>query len=116
MSASTTRNGLQRIPVDSIDYIAAEGDYVTVHAGQRSYLLKDTIVSLQARLDPKRFLRIHRSTIVQEKRIRSLQRRSLRGVALILLDGTRLAVGPSFVNEMTEAVRARRWLGSDAGS
>lgn len=111
-----TRDGLQRIPIDAIDYIAAEGDYVMVHAGQRSYLLKDTIVSLQARLDPKRFLRIHRSTIVQAKSIRSLQRRSLRGVALILLDGTRLAVGPSFVNEMTEAVRARRWRASDPGS
>ena len=101
---------------DAIDYIAAEGDYVMIHAGQRSYLLKDTIVSLQARLDPKRFLRIHRSTIVQAKSIRSLQRRSLRGVALILLDGTRLAVGPSFVNEMTEAVHARRWRASDADS
>ena len=73
-------------------------------------------VVLQARLDPKRFLRIHRSTIVQAKSIRSLQRRSLRGVALILLDGTRLAVGPSFVNEMTQAVHARRWRTSDAGT
>lgn len=104
-----TRDGLQRIPVDAIDYIAAEGDYVMVHAGARSYLLKDTIVSLQARLDPKRFLRIHRSTIVQAKSIRSLHRRSIRGMAVILLDGTRLAVGPSFANGMTDAVRARRW-------
>ena len=111
-----TRDGLQRIPIDAIDYIAAEGDYVMVHAGQRSYLLKDTIVSLLARLDPKRFLRIHRSTIVQAKSIRSLQRRSLRGVAVILVDGTRLAVGPSFVNEMTAAVRARQWRASDVGS
>ena len=104
-----TRDGLQRIAVEDIDYFAAEGDYVMMHVGARSYLLKDTIVSLQGRLDPKRFLRIHRSTIVQAKSIRSLQRRSLRSMALVLNDGTRLAMGPSYANAVMEAVHARRW-------
>jgi DNA-binding LytR/AlgR family response regulator len=109
-----TRDGLRRIPVDTIDYIAADGDYVMIHAGKSCYLLKDTIISLQNRLDPKRFLRIHRSTIVQATSVRSLQRRSLRGMAIILNDGTRLPVGPSFANGMPEAVRLRRWRTSDA--
>lgn len=104
-----TREGLFRIATDNIDYIAAEGDYVMIHVGERSYLLKDTISSLQSRLDPKRFLRIHRATIVQAKSIRSLQRRSIRSMAVTLHDGTRLPVGPSYANTVIDAVHARRW-------
>lgn len=104
-----TRDGLQRIAVERIDYISAEGDYVMVHAGERSFLLKDTIVSLLGRLDPKRFLRIHRATIVQTGSVCALQRRGIRSMALTLNDGTRLAVGPSYVNTVMETVHAKRW-------
>ena len=59
--------------VEEIHYIEAEGNYVGVHNGQKSYLLRETISSLEAQLDPKKFLRIHRSAIVKIDRIKELQ-------------------------------------------
>ncbi|MDX6694835.1 MAG: two-component system, LytTR family, response regulator [Blastocatellia bacterium] len=56
-----------------IDWIEAEGNYVSVHSGKKSHLLRETISSLEAQLDPKKFRRIHRSSIVQIDKIKELQ-------------------------------------------
>lgn len=61
------------LDVDDIHYIEAEGNYVGVHNGQRSYLLRETISGLESQLDPKTFLRIHRSAIVKIDKIKELQ-------------------------------------------
>src|ERR687883_459521 len=53
------------LDTDDIDWIEAEGNYVSVHSGKKSHLLRETISSLEAQLDPKKFRRIHRSSIVQ---------------------------------------------------
>src|SRR5262249_27627625 len=53
------------VDVMKIDWISAAGDYVTLHVGEKDYLARQTISSLERELDPERFLRIHRSTIVQ---------------------------------------------------
>lgn len=104
-----TRGGLTRLPTGTIDYIAAEGDYVLLHVGDRSHLLKDTIISLQSRLDPAVFLRIHRSTIVNLKRIDSMRRRGTRALSLTVTPDVELAVGPSYVQMVLDAVHAKRW-------
>lgn len=104
-----TRTGLLRIATEDIDYVSAEGDYVLLHVGGASHLMKDTIVSLESRLDPRVFLRIHRSKIVRLACIRGLQRRGSRNMALTLQDGTRLAVGPSYAQAALDALHAKRW-------
>jgi len=49
--------------MEEIDWIEAEGDYMKFHVAGRAHLMRETMARLEARLDPKRFIRIHRSTI-----------------------------------------------------
>jgi two-component system response regulator AlgR len=67
------RAELIRIAAADIDRIQAERDYMRLHVGQRSYLLHQTISTLEERLDPARFIRLHRSTIVRRDRIKALR-------------------------------------------
>lgn len=67
------RAELIRIAADDIERIDAERDYMRLHVGQRSYLLHQTISALEERLDPDKFIRLHRSTIVRRDRIKSLK-------------------------------------------
>jgi len=74
---------LARVPVRSegrvkvidladVDWLAAADNYVTIHAGPRDYLIRDTIAAVERRLDPSQFVRVHRSTIVRIDRIAEL--------------------------------------------
>ena len=56
---------LRRVPVERIDWIAAEGDYSRVHVGTDAFLCDYPLVRLGAMLDPARFLRAHRSALVR---------------------------------------------------
>src|SRR5260221_646814 len=61
------------VKTDSIEWVEAEGNYVRIHAGKNSYLQLGAIGGLEAQLDPKKFRRIHRGTIVNIDCIRELQ-------------------------------------------
>jgi two-component system LytT family response regulator len=74
------------VPVDDIDYLEAEGNYVAIHACGRSYLVRDTLSSMEARLDPARFVRIHRSRVVAVDRVRSVEA-LFHGEYRLTLDG-----------------------------
>ncbi len=104
-----TRDGIVRIAADNIDAITAEGDYVLLHVGGKSHLLKDTISSLASRLDPAVHLRVHRSTIVNVRQVASLHRRGPKGMSLILASGADYAIGPNYVETVLKVVNARRW-------
>ncbi|CAH0353829.1 MULTISPECIES: LytTR family DNA-binding domain-containing protein [unclassified Sphingobium] len=67
------RSELIRIGTDQIDRIEAERDYMRLHVGARSYLLHQTITSLERRLDPAQFIRLHRSHIVRREHIDKLR-------------------------------------------
>ena len=56
------RGRLLRVPVDEVEWIGAEGDYVRLHIAGRSYLLAERLHALEARLDPQGFRRVHRSS------------------------------------------------------
>jgi two-component system, LytTR family, response regulator len=76
--------------VEEVDWIEAADNYVELHVGRESHLLRETISGLSARLDPARFLRIRHSTIVNIERVKEL-RPLFRGEYLIVLrDGTEL--------------------------
>lgn len=78
------------VPIDDVDWLEAAGNYVRLHVGTQSHLLRDTMTHLEESLDPEVFLRIHRSTIVNVSRIRELQP-TFGGDHLVLLrDGVRL--------------------------
>jgi two-component system LytT family response regulator len=84
------------LKADEIDWIEAEGDYMKFHVGGRAHLMRETMARLEARLDPKRFIRIHRSTIVNIDRLRKLSPSFAGEYAVILHDGTRLKLSRGY--------------------
>lgn len=91
------RSELIRIAASDLERIDAERDYVRLHVGQRSYLMLHTIAGLEARLDPERFIRLHRSTIVRRDRIAGLRHDGLGVWSAELADGTALRIGRTYL-------------------
>jgi two-component system LytT family response regulator len=88
--------------VEEIDWIEAADNYVRVHAGRESHLIRETLQSLGNRLDAEKFLRIHRSTLVNLDRIREL-RPIFHGDYLVRLnDGTELTLSRSYREKLLE--------------
>ncbi len=79
------------VNVDEIDWIAAAGNYVQLHVGPQSHLLRQTMDALEAMLDAEKFLRIRRSAIVHVERIKELMPLSKGEYQIVLRDGTQLA-------------------------
>ena len=80
------------IPVGKLDYVEAQDDYVALHSQKKSFLKQQTISSLEACLDPKQFVRIHRSSIVNVERIARIEPYTKDSRVAILHDGTQLPV------------------------
>jgi two-component system, LytTR family, response regulator len=96
------------VPVEEIDWIEAADNYVRIQAGGQRHLVRETIGSLERRLDPHRFARIHRSTVVNLSRIRELQPTFNGEYTVILSSGTKLTLSRTYrdaVRERLEAVR-----------
>jgi two-component system LytT family response regulator len=86
-----TAKGQRIIPLDDIEWIGADDYYAAVYTERRRHLLRETMASLESRLDPARFVRVHRGAIVSIAHIREV--RSTDGDTIVILrDGTRLPV------------------------
>jgi two-component system LytT family response regulator len=83
------------VRVNDIDWIEADDYYSKLHIGARAYLIRETMGSLEARLDPSRFARVHRSAIVNLDRVQTLQPYFHGAHVLTLRDGTRLTLSRS---------------------
>lgn len=94
------RSELLRIDAERVERIDAERDYVRLHVGDRSYLLLQTIAGLEGRLDPTRFIRIHRSTILRRDRIRGLRHEGLGVWSVELDDGEALRIGRTYLRKV----------------
>ena len=90
------------VKTDDIDWLEAEGNYVRLHAGKESYLLRDTISALEGQLDPKRFVRVHRSAIVNVDRIQELQAWFHGEYRIILREGVQLTLSRSYREKLHE--------------
>jgi two-component system LytT family response regulator len=77
---------------EAVDWFHAEGNYVRLHAGREQHLVRMTMQKLEASLDPVRFVRIHRSIIVQLDRVRELEMVQPGEYRVVLADGTALEV------------------------
>jgi len=91
------RSELLRIAAADVDRIDAERDYVRLHVGDRSYLLLQTVTGLEARLDPQRFIRLHRSTILRRDRIIGLRHDGLGVWSAELADGSAVRIGRTYL-------------------
>jgi two-component system LytT family response regulator len=87
---------------EELDWIEAEGNYLRVHAGRESHLLRETMNRLASKLDPDKFLRIHRSTLVNIERIKELQPLFSGDYVVILRDGKQLTLSRSYRDKLLE--------------
>jgi two-component system LytT family response regulator len=92
----------------TVDWIEASGDYVNLHAGENTHLLRATMTALEACLDPGRFARIHRSIIVQLDRVRYLKTGPHGEHLAVLERGEALRVGPTYRSALLERL-GMRW-------
>src|ERR1700742_2338884 len=92
------------VKTDDIDWLEAEGNYVRLHAGKESYLLRDTITALESQLDPRKFVRVHRSAIVNIDRIQELQPWFHGEYRIILREGVQLTLSRSYRERLHEAI------------
>ncbi|WP_268739686.1 LytR/AlgR family response regulator transcription factor [Novosphingobium organovorum] len=91
------RSELVRVPAEDVRQIDAERDYVRLHVGEQSYLLLQTITSLQERLDPERFIRIHRSHILRRDNVTGLKHEGLGVWSVETGDGESLRIGRTYL-------------------
>lgn len=99
--------GTVRVDVKSIDWIDAAGDYMCVHADGRTYVLRETMKSLESVLDPKLFQRVHRSTIVNVSRVRRLRPHTNGEYFLTLDDGQEIKLSRSYRDRVDQLLQRR---------
>lgn len=92
------------VRVDDVDYAEAWGNYVRLHCGAERHLMRETMTALAARLDPRRFVRIHRSTLVNADRVKEIHPLFHGDWEVVLRSGARLTMS------RTHRDRAQRLL------
>lgn len=101
-----TGSRIQVVLAEDVEWIGSAGDYVELHVTGRAHLLRETMCSLERRLDPSRFIRIHRSRIVQTTSIRELCSIENREFKIKLSDGS------EHRSSRTYADNLEQWLSS----
>ena len=94
--AVKTRGRTRVVSVDDIDWIGAEGNYLSLHVGGEQHLIRETMNAFEQQLDPQRFVRIHRSTIVNLDRVKELTPLFNADQCVLLKDGTELTLSRSY--------------------
>jgi len=87
---------------DDLDWIEAAGNYVRLHLGEEAHLFRETMTRMEARLDTRRFVRIHRSRIVNTERIKELQPWFNGEYVVVLRNGTRLPLSRGYRDKLQE--------------
>jgi two-component system LytT family response regulator len=93
------------VNVNQIDWIEAEGNYVRLHVGTDSYLIRDTMHGIEERFGSVRFMRIHRSRIVNIERVQELRMVANGEYEVVLRDGTRLGLSRLYRDKLQERLR-----------
>jgi len=90
------------LKTDEIDWIEAAGNYVKLHSGREAHMIRETMNGIEAKLNPEKFLRIHRSTVVNIDRIKELHPMFSGDYAVILRNGTELALSRNYRERLLE--------------
>ncbi|HUF18175.1 MAG TPA: LytTR family DNA-binding domain-containing protein [Thermoanaerobaculia bacterium] len=97
-----TRGQLRVVPVEKIDYITASGPYAELHVADRTHAVRERMQTLEERLDPDRFFRIHRSAIVRLDTIEAILRGPGGDYAVRLKNGTELSLSRARREELEQ--------------
>jgi two-component system LytT family response regulator len=90
---------------DEIDWIEAAGNYVRLHVGNQSHLLRETMTAIESRLDPERFFRIHRCRIVNVERIQEMQPWLNGEYSVVLRTGVRLTLSRGYREKLQDKLK-----------
>jgi two-component system, LytTR family, response regulator len=96
------------LKVDEVDYIEADGNYAKLHVGRKSHLLREKMHDLEERLDPAKFVRIHRSVIVNLDRIKEMHPHFNGDYIVVLEDGQKLRLSRSRRENLQAKLRISR--------
>lgn len=99
------RNGAVFVPIESIDWIEAQRDYVMLHTAMRSHIIRMSMRALEEKLDPAQLMRVHRSAFARPVNVVEVQHTGRTISALVLRDGAIVQVGPNYAKEVAERLR-----------
>jgi DNA-binding LytR/AlgR family response regulator len=100
-----TRAGAVFVPVESIDWIEAQRDYVMLHTATRSHILRISMRALEEKIDPAQLIRVHRSAFARPGNVVEVQRLGRAISALVLRDGAIVQVGPNYSKAVAERLK-----------
>ncbi|OGV09757.1 MAG: hypothetical protein A2499_18150 [Stygiobacter sp. RIFOXYC12_FULL_38_8] len=99
-----TKDQISIISVDEIDWIESAGDYVYIHSDRKKYLIRETLTSLEQKMDAQKFVRIHRSSIVNIDKIKSMRQNEHGDFDVYLNDGTKLKLSRTYRVNFQKAI------------
>ena len=97
-----TRKGAIFVPMETIDWIEAQRDYVMLHTATRSHIVRMSMRALEDMLDPAQLMRVHRSAFARPSNVVEVQRTGRAVSALVLRDGAIVQVGPNYARAVAE--------------
>jgi two-component system LytT family response regulator len=92
------------VKMEDIDWVEAADNYIVLHLKNETHILRETMNSIQTRLDPRKFMRVHRSRIVNIERIKELQPWVHGEYLIVLQDGTQLTLSRSYREKLMGAM------------
>ncbi|MGI9103632.1 MAG: LytTR family DNA-binding domain-containing protein [Terriglobales bacterium] len=90
------------LPVNEVDWIQSAANYVRLHAGSNTYLLRETMAHVEAALDPRQFMRVHRNAIVNLSRVQNFRMPTRGSMSCDLQDGSRIPLSRSYQGAVRE--------------
>jgi two-component system, LytTR family, response regulator len=102
-----TRGRLDIVELDTVDWIEAQGNYVALHCGARTHLVRETLSALELKLDPAAFVRVHRSRLVATARVAEIQPLANGDAWIRLRGGTALRLSRSHREQVHERLASR---------
>lgn len=97
--------GLVRVPVDAIESVSSEDEYIAIHTASGSHLMRGSIRQFSERVEPGLFVRIHRRWLVKQTAIAELRTRALSSAEIVLRNGQRLPAGRVYLKELRRTVQ-----------
>jgi two-component system LytT family response regulator len=98
-------SGVVRVPMEAIDYVSSEDDYIAIHTPSGSHLMRGSIRQFETRVEPGFFVRVHRRWLVRKSAIMELKTPRFGSSEVLLRTGKRLPVGRVYLKQLRAGLR-----------
>jgi DNA-binding LytR/AlgR family response regulator len=103
-----SRDGLVHVPIDTIDYVSSEDDYVAIHTAAGSHLMRGSIRQFEDKVGPDLFIRVHRRWLVRKAALAGVRRLPIGGTQVILRNGKHLPAGRVYLRHLKQIIQGDR--------